>query len=80
MGFLTKRQKSYSRQYPVPVRPTLIEKAAGWGVTRLCHWKLYHFEFPELGLCLGLSRMKMDDALFAAMEPKIQKAFTGTGA
>ena len=35
----------------------------------------YYTEFPELGLAMDLSRMKVDDAFFATMEPKIQKAF-----
>jgi glucose-6-phosphate isomerase len=35
----------------------------------------YYTEFPELGLAIDLSRMNVDDAFFAAMEPKIQKAF-----
>ena len=47
--------------------------------TKLQWWERfqkYYTEFPELGLALDLSRMKVDDAYFAAMEPKIQKAFT----
>jgi glucose-6-phosphate isomerase len=35
----------------------------------------YYTEFSELGLAIDLSRMNVDDAFFAAMEPKIQKAF-----
>ena len=35
----------------------------------------YYTEFPELGLAIDLSRMNVDDAFFAAMEPRIQKAF-----
>jgi glucose-6-phosphate isomerase len=35
----------------------------------------YYTEFPELGLAVDLSRMNVDDAFFAAMEPRIQKAF-----
>ncbi|HTX20480.1 MAG TPA: glucose-6-phosphate isomerase [Candidatus Aquilonibacter sp.] len=34
----------------------------------------YYTEFPEIGLAVDLSRMNVDDAFFAAMEPKIQKA------
>src|ERR1039457_264361 len=35
----------------------------------------YYTEFPKLGLAVDLSRMNVDDAFFARMEPKIQKAF-----
>src|SRR5580698_3776719 len=35
----------------------------------------YYTAFPELGLAVDLSRMKVDDAFFEAMEPRIQKAF-----
>jgi glucose-6-phosphate isomerase len=35
----------------------------------------YYTAFPELGLAIDLSRMNVDDAFFATMEPKIQKAF-----
>lgn len=46
--------------------------------TKLQWWERfqkYHTEFPTLGLAVDLSRMNVDDAFFAAMEPKIQKAF-----
>jgi glucose-6-phosphate isomerase len=46
--------------------------------TKLQWWERFqkHYtEFPELGLAIDLSRMNVDDAFFAAMEPKIQKAF-----
>ena len=46
--------------------------------TKLQWWdrfQKYYTEFPELGLAIDLSRMNVDDAFFAAMEPKIQKAF-----
>ncbi len=46
--------------------------------TKLQWWERfqkYYTEFPELGLAVDLSRMNVDDAFFAAMEPKIQKAF-----
>jgi len=46
--------------------------------TKLQWWERfqkYYTEFPELGLAIDLSRMKVDDAFFAAMEPRIQKAF-----
>jgi glucose-6-phosphate isomerase len=36
----------------------------------------YYTEFPNLALAIDLSRMNVDDAFFAAMEPRIQKAFT----
>ena len=35
----------------------------------------YYTDFPSLGLAVDLSRMNVDDAFFAAMEPRIQKAF-----
>lgn len=35
----------------------------------------YYTEFPDLGLAIDLSRMNVDEAFFADMEPKIQKAF-----
>jgi len=35
----------------------------------------YYTEFAGLDLAIDLSRMNVDDAFFAAMEPKIQKAF-----
>ena len=35
----------------------------------------YYAEFPEIGLAVDLSRMNVDDAFFAAMEPRMQKAF-----
>ena len=35
----------------------------------------YYTAFPELGLAIDLSRMNVDDAFFAIMESKIQKAF-----
>lgn len=46
--------------------------------TKLQWWERfqkYYTEFPALGLAIDLSRMNVDDAFFAAMEPKIQKAF-----
>jgi glucose-6-phosphate isomerase len=46
--------------------------------TKLQWWERfqkYYTAFPELGLAIDLSRMKVDDAFFATMEPKIQKAF-----
>jgi glucose-6-phosphate isomerase len=47
-------------------------------LTKLQWWERfqkYYTGFPELGLAIDLSRMNVDDAFFAAMEPKIQKAF-----
>lgn len=47
--------------------------------TNLQWWErfqTYYTEFPELGLAIDLSRMNVDEAFFAAMEPRIQKAFT----
>jgi glucose-6-phosphate isomerase len=46
--------------------------------TKLQWWdrfQKYYTDFPELGLAVDLSRMNVDDAFFARMEPKIQKAF-----
>jgi glucose-6-phosphate isomerase len=40
----------------------------------------YYSEFPELGLAVDLSRMNVDDAFFAAMEPQMQKAFANMAA
>lgn len=34
----------------------------------------YYIEFPSLGLAVDLSRMNVDDAFFAKMEPRMQKA------
>jgi glucose-6-phosphate isomerase len=45
--------------------------------TKLQWWERfqkYYTEFPTLGLAVDLSRMNVDDAFVAAMEPKIQKA------
>lgn len=46
--------------------------------TKLQWWERfqkYYTEFPTLGLAVDLSRMNVHDAFFAALEPKIQKAF-----
>jgi glucose-6-phosphate isomerase len=46
--------------------------------TKLQWWERfqkYYTQFPDLGLAIDLSRMNVDDAFFAAMEPRIQKAF-----
>ena len=40
----------------------------------------YNTEFPALGLAVDLSRMNVDDAFFAAMEPRMQKAFADMAA
>jgi glucose-6-phosphate isomerase len=40
----------------------------------------YYTEFPTLGLAVDLSRMNVDDAFFAAMEPRMQKAFAAMAA
>ncbi len=45
--------------------------------TKLQWWERfqkYYAEYPALGLAMDLSRMNVDDAFFAAMEPKVQKA------
>lgn len=46
-------------------------------LTKLQWWERfqkYYTEFPKIGLAIDLSRMNVDDAFFAAMEPKVQKA------
>jgi glucose-6-phosphate isomerase len=51
--------------------------------TKLQWWERfqkYYTEFPSLGLAVDLSRMNVDDAFFATMEPKIQKAFADMAA
>src|SRR5271169_2318249 len=51
--------------------------------TKLQWWERfqkYYSEFPTLGLAVDLSRMNVDDTFFAAMEPKIQKAFADMSA
>jgi glucose-6-phosphate isomerase len=51
--------------------------------TKLEWWERfqkYYTEFPALGLAVDLSRMNVDDAFFAAMEPRMQKAFADMAA
>jgi glucose-6-phosphate isomerase len=51
--------------------------------TKLQWWERfqkYYTEFPALGLAVDLSRMNVDDAFFAAMEPKVKKAFADMAA
>jgi len=40
----------------------------------------YYTEFPALGLGVDLSRMNVDDAFFATMEPRMQRAFADMAA
>jgi glucose-6-phosphate isomerase len=40
----------------------------------------YYTEFPALGLAVDLSRMNVDDAFFAKLEPRMQKAFADMAA
>ena len=40
----------------------------------------YYTEFPTLGLAVDLSRMNVDDAFFAKMESRMQKAFADMAA
>jgi glucose-6-phosphate isomerase len=40
----------------------------------------YYIEFPGLGLAVDLSRMNVDDAFFAEMEPRMEKAFASMAA
>lgn len=51
--------------------------------TKLQWWERFqkfYTEFPALGLAVDLSRMNVDDAFFAAMEAKAQKAFADMAA
>ena len=51
--------------------------------TKLQWWERfqkYYTEFPTLGLAVDLSRMNVDDAFFAKMEPRMQKAFADMAA
>jgi len=51
--------------------------------TKLQWWERfqkYYTVFPEAGLAIDLSRMNVDDAFFATMEPQIQRAFTAMDA
>ena len=51
--------------------------------TKLQWWERfqkYYTEFPDIELALDLSRMNVDDAFFAAMEPKMQAAYTAMAA
>jgi glucose-6-phosphate isomerase len=51
--------------------------------TKLQWWERfqkYYTEYPTLGLAMDLSRMNVDDAFFAKMEPRIQKALAGMDA
>ena len=47
-----------------------LTKSQGWA-----RFQKYYTAYPDLGLAIDLSRMNLDDAFFAAMEPKMQKAF-----
>lgn len=52
-------------------------------LTKLQWWERfqkYYTEFPPIGLAVDLSRMEIDDAFFAAMEPKIKKAWADVAA
>jgi glucose-6-phosphate isomerase len=40
----------------------------------------YYTEFPTLGLSLDLSRVDVDEAFFAAMQPQVEKAFASMAA
>ena len=51
--------------------------------TKLEWWERfqqYHTAFPTVGLAVDLSRMKVDEAFFAGMEPAMNKAFTAMAA
>jgi glucose-6-phosphate isomerase len=51
--------------------------------TKMDSWERfqkYYAEFPALGLAIDLSRMNVDDAFFATMEPRMQKAFAAMDA
>ena len=46
--------------------------------TKLQQWERfqkYYVEFPSIDLAIDLSRMNVDDAFFATMEPRMQMAF-----
>jgi len=52
-------------------------------ISKLQWWdrfQKYYTEFPALGLAVDLSRMNVDDAFFAAMEPRMQQAFAAMDA
>jgi len=52
-------------------------------LTKLQWWERfqkYYTEFPQIGVAIDLSRMNVDDAFFATMEPKIQKALADVDA
>lgn len=40
----------------------------------------YYTEFPEIGLAVDLSRMRVSDEFFAKMEPRVQKALSAMAA
>ncbi len=47
-------------------------------LTKMQWWERFqkfYTQFPEIGLAVDLSRMNVDDAYFAKMEPKMQNAF-----
>lgn len=51
--------------------------------TKLQWWERfqkYYAEFPSIDLAIDLSRMNVDDAFFATMEPRMQKAFADMAA
>src|SRR5580658_1592455 len=51
--------------------------------TKMSSWERfqkYYTEFPVLGLAIDLSRMNVDDAFFAVMEPQMRKAFAAMDA
>ena len=40
----------------------------------------YYTEFPTLGMSLDLSRVHLDDAFVADMQPRLENAFAGMAA
>ncbi|HUA37845.1 MAG TPA: glucose-6-phosphate isomerase [Candidatus Sulfopaludibacter sp.] len=50
-------------------------KLQWWG-----RFQKYYTEFPEVGLAVDLSRMKISDEFFAKMEPRVQKALADMSA
>jgi glucose-6-phosphate isomerase len=65
------------------IYPTGFQNAHCMKYTKQEWWERfqkYNTEFPKLGLAVDLSRMNVDDAFFAAMEPRMQKAFADMAA
>lgn len=60
-----------------------LRDAIFMNLTKLQWWERfqkYYTEFPSIGLAIDLSRKNVDDAFFAAMESKAQKALADVAA